>query len=324
MINGKRNRMYWECPAGKFWKELFAKSWDELVQIRKDTFFDQVGKKFIFRGQGSHGDLKTSIERAFEEFDIDGDDRLEYEKQLIRSFQRKAPYHLKDVGVPELNDTLEWLSLMQHHGAPTRLLDWSYSFYRAIYNAVSKNTRKDKLGGKYESEVWVMNTRWFTDKAEQKLRESIKKASQRTENERISTNRLLAALDKSEKEVTDYIGSLANIRNMLIQYLMHLGEQLPLLYNVTPIGMNERIIYQQGTFVLPGDITKCFMQNLEPYKKDNCSDHLFKINIELEQQERNKILNELNDMNINEAVLFPGLDGFARYLRLKLAFLHKR
>ena len=55
---------------------------------------------------------------------------------------------------------------MQHCGAPTRLLDWSYSFYRALYNAVSKDSHKDKLWGKYESELWVMNTIWFTEKTE--------------------------------------------------------------------------------------------------------------------------------------------------------------
>jgi len=105
---------------------------------------------------------------------------------------------------------------------------------------------------------------------------------------------------------------------------MDLEQPLPLVYNVTPIGLNERIIYQQGTFVLPGDITKCFMQNLEAYRKDNCEEHLYRIVIKLEQQERNEIIEKLNDMNINEAVLFPGLDGFARSLRMDLAFYHKR
>ncbi|OHB60069.1 MAG: hypothetical protein A2167_08420 [Planctomycetes bacterium RBG_13_46_10] len=346
MSNSENNQVQWKSPAGKYWKELSAicsakrstkpsakcsaESWDDLVQIhdwlknRTESANQERESSpvFIFRGQGPHGDLKTSIERAFEEFEIDGNERPKFEKQLIRSFQRKAPYHLKGVGVPTLDNTLEWLSLMQNHGAPTRLLDWTYSFYRALYNAISKSSRsrKDKL---WESELWVMNTRWFTNKTENKMRESINKAPQSTEEERERMEELLNFLDNAKEEVKDYKGLLANNRSKMVQYLM--GEEpLPLVYNVTPIGLNERIIYQQGTFVLPGDITKCFMQNLEPYKKNNCKDHLFRIAIKLEHQGRNRIIEELNDMNINEAVLFPGLDGFARSLWMELAFLHKR
>jgi len=169
-----------------------------------------------------------------------------------------------------------------------------------------------------------MNTGWFTDKTENRMHESVERASQRTENDRRLRIRRLGALNRAKEEVKDYKGLLANNRNMLVQYLIDLKEPLPLVYNVTPIGLNERIIYQQGTFVLPGDIIKCFMQNLEPYRTNHCEDHLYRIVIKLEQKERNKIIEELNDMNINEAVLFPGLDGFARSLRMKLAFLHNR
>jgi hypothetical protein len=366
MSNSKINRVRLKSPVAAYWTERFAESWDELIEIKKKDFSDLEGKKFIFRGQGLHGDLKTSIERAFEEFEIDGDDRQDCEKQLIRSFQRKAPYHLKGICVPTKEDTLEWLSLMQHHEAPTRLLDWTYSFYRALHNAVSKNTRKDKLCGKYESELWVMNTRWFTNKTEgdtetgvqikrkgilwdsiedsikskekdiKNIKNNIKKNAQKSRNREASLVLKKAkdaldeyrgakdALDKIGDEGKDYKGELANNRNKLVQYLIDLEKPLSLVYNVTPIGLNERIIYQQGTFVLPGDITKCFMQNLEPYKKDNCKDNLFRIVIKLELKERNKIVEELNDMNINDAVLFPGIDGFAKSLRLKLAFLNKR
>ena len=327
MNNSENNQVQWKFPAGTYWQELCedAKSWEQLVRIqnffRKQTdFTDQEGKrpfKFIFRGQGPYGNLKTSIERAFEEFEIEGNGRSEREKQSIRSFQRKAPYHLKEVGVPTLDDTLGWLSLMQNHGAPTRLHDWTYSFYRAVYKAVQEWKKECP-----RAEIWVMDTNWFTDKTENRIRENINKEPQRTEKERKRRKKLLDALNHAKEEITDYTGRLANNRNKLVQYLMDLEEPLSLVYNVTPIGLNERIIYQQGTFVLPGDITNCFMQNLEPYG-DECKNHLYRIVINLEQQERNNIIEELHDMNINEAVLFPGLDGFARSMRMQLAFPHK-
>jgi hypothetical protein len=346
MSDSKNDKVEWKCPAGKYWSELSdkysaipsekpsAKSWQFLVDIHnyfknKADSVNHDGKKkfkFIFRGQSIHGDLKTSIERAFREFEIDSKDRPDREKQLIRSFQRKTPYHLNGIGVPAIDNTLEWLSLMQHYGAPTRLLDWTYSFYRALYNAVSKDTRKDKLWGKYDCELWVMNTSWFTDKTEGNEELGVKGILQESvegmPEENPGRADLLDALNKAKEEIKDYKGLLTNNRDKLVQFLLE--EPLPLIYNVTPIGLNERIIYQQGTFVLPGDITKCFMQNLEPYRTSRCEEHLYRIVIKLDQQERNKIIEELNDMNINEAVLFPGLDGFARSLRMKLAFLHKR
>jgi len=37
--------------------------------------------------------------------------------------------------VPAIPDTLEWLAFMQHYGAPTRLLDFTYSFWIALFFA---------------------------------------------------------------------------------------------------------------------------------------------------------------------------------------------
>ena len=39
---------------------------------------------------------------------------------------------------PEKNNWVEWLALMRHYGGPARLLDWTYSFFVAVFLATEK------------------------------------------------------------------------------------------------------------------------------------------------------------------------------------------
>ena len=57
--------------------------------------------------------------------------RAAVEIRLSREFRRA--YHDYATHIPSQGSVIEWLALMQHHGAPTRLLDFSYSVYVAAY-----------------------------------------------------------------------------------------------------------------------------------------------------------------------------------------------
>lgn len=69
------------------------------------------------------------------------------EKFLIEGFKRGSPA-LAD-RLPNIEDHIAWLFLMQHHGGPTRLLDWTESALVALYFTVYKDP--DENG-----ELWAM------------------------------------------------------------------------------------------------------------------------------------------------------------------------
>ena len=62
------------------------------------------------------------------------------EERAIRIFRRKAHIYLPDRTV--LSDDLRCLAMMQHHGAPTRLFDFTKSPYVAAFFALEQATEK--------------------------------------------------------------------------------------------------------------------------------------------------------------------------------------
>jgi len=71
-----------------------------------------------------------------------------FENNCIQTFKNQAP--AVSLQIPTSDDHMAWLFLMQHHGMPTRLLDWTESVLVALYFAVIQHDEEN-------GELWAMN-----------------------------------------------------------------------------------------------------------------------------------------------------------------------
>jgi len=95
---------------------------------------NELPNNYIYRGQADAGwPLRSSLERVIGA-DWTAAKAQRFEDFALKQFQSK--FHLYDRENSHPATKLAWLSVMQHYGVPTRLLDFTESPYIALYFAL--------------------------------------------------------------------------------------------------------------------------------------------------------------------------------------------
>jgi len=279
-----------------------ATSWGHLLQLlyadeyREKNLYNMIGRYrsfYLYRGLNRDWPLQTTLMR------IGGDYSLR-ESHLLRNFYKFG----RSMNVPS-NSFWEWLSLAQHYGLPTRLLDWTASPLVAIHFATANIDHYDKSGY-----IWAVH------------RPSVhkhlpKNFSKSLEDEDVVnfTAEMLSSLLGFPK-TSDFFNARKCLKKFDRFKPSNSADQFVLFFE--PPSIDERIVNQFAAFSIMnspnGRIDHWLLKHGNNYYRK----------IEIPPTLKLEIRDRLDMSNITERVVFPGLDGLSAWLKRHYSDLKTR
>lgn len=272
------NRETESPPAAGSFREVIIASLGEFVDRvtpeAPDTVTGRRRDTGVYRGASdADGPLLTTLDR------LGGTNpphtKADLEEHVLRNYIRYSRPHVRS------NTSNDWEELFsaQHHGVPTRLLDWTYSPLVAAFFAT-----RPCDGDEHERAVWRLD--W------QKIHRRFRFPS-------------LALFQRDLDALFDEGG-----RTSPWQLFMRDREAPPFACLVEPPSLDERIVAQAAVFTLCSDKWHSFDEFLRVH---GLADSLTKYVIRSNSVA--KIRDQLDLVGVDERRLFPDLDGVAAAIR---------
>ncbi|HBH22742.1 MAG TPA: FRG domain-containing protein [Cytophagales bacterium] len=242
-------------------EKLYIDSWKEPLQrFRTD---------FAYRGLS---DKNYELSNGF--YRTCGDcSHLEY--HILRNFRKYARFGKTE----DFSSEWQVMTMGQHYGLPTRLIDWTYSPFVAVHFATQNTDRYDTDGI-----IWMVDF--------------------------VNVNRLLPLpLQKALNKVGSNTFTIEMMEMVVptIEEFDTMSEELMLLF-FEPPSLDARIENQYAFFSVMSDPVAIMDKWLEKHPG------LF-YKLIIPKGLKWEIRDKLDQANITERLLFPGLDGLASWLK---------
>lgn len=243
---------------------------------------NELPNNFIFRG---HADAEWPLSSALERFlgnRWDATNARKFEGYSLENFRSKYHIYCGDEHVPQ--SKLAWLSVMQHYGMPTRLIDFTASPYIALYFALESyapQTNKDLA-------IYAIDYTAIMDSSFQLIRS---RDSKFTESR--------TSMHGKQDEIFE---------NVVDRYSYDIA------WITEPDQLNARIDRQCGTFLIAGNLESTIESIVNSEQYNQCQ--IKKIRIPGRLYEN--IYVALRKMNINSKVIYGDLAGLARSIKMEL------
>jgi hypothetical protein len=203
--------------------------------------------------------------------------KADLEEHILRSFIRYSRPHLDEA---RPHNDWELLIAAQHHGVPTRLLDWSYSPLVAAFFATRPAEGRSK-----DRAIWRLD--W----------------------QRVHRQFKLPQLALQIQELDSVFGE-KQAHSLSPAKLFSTREHRTFACMIEPPSLDDRIVAQSATFTLCSTTCQSFDQFLD---EQGLAEALTKYVIP--DGDLARVRDQLDMVGIDERRLFPDLDGVARAIR---------
>ena len=239
---------------------------------------------YLYRGlPNSNYHLVTSLRRNCKE------KKNDIELAILRNFVKYAA--LED---PALKTSI-WRQMIvgQHHGLPSRLLDWTYSVLIALHFATSGENLDDM--SKNAAVLWQIDILEMNKRLPKNYQTTLKNESA-----------FLMTVD-----MMDSLTRGGNTYDILNRYDSDMGTASMVF--LEPPSIDQRIIGQYSYFsIIPSRIENLQDDTgIETFLDETQNTVKYIISTDLKW----RIRDMLDQMNINERILFPGLDGITSWMK---------